>query len=987
MIRWIFKFVNLLAGIIILAATANAGGSACIETTKSSYVNLNRLTDMQIQNVLNGGYCLQINDKINVARELGTAFLLDLNNMKGVNNRFNIIYVPMTNIPLNTEIRFQINGGEWADGRSIYLLMQDPVTRLLAPVAMTDGYTDCFTHGSTSCWPMQSGASPYIRFVTNVTTIPVGTRLVFSTNPYSIVSPVIVANDPVICAHPDYKDRDSQKYAISIAATYASNFSSPGVMYQGAISLWANIANVYQQFFHDFGSSVPATVSFQNKNFFVSNTVAGGLDSITPTKIIHKVNFYNRLPEFDFPVELTSGDQLLVDYTSSRDLTAGTNPAAMHVVAYNEWNDGGTSPDTLTNAINRTPMNADALGVISTSTSPFVNRFYAQDFYPTLGTIIPDATYGYNPGIYVKTVYFALENDSPNYNMYTDYKVSLTSYLDFGYSYGYGLVYGTHGTNPGLTSTHSNIWIKQEEQDLCSTTYDMFIVGNIAPIASIVPISWNFGSITSGTSSAKTITLTNNGAADLVISSATVGGNFGVGIGTCGTLPKTLAPTANCTITATFSPITSGAFSSDLNVTTNDPITPKTTVVLSGTGTIKYNILPAVTTGAATAITVTGATLNGTVNANNSSTVITFEYGTTTAYGSTVDATPNTVAGSTVTAVSSALTGLTPNTLYHYRVKGVSSAGTSWGSDLTFTAGALPILSGLTITSGPTSVNEKSTSPYTATATWSDGSTTTVTPTWSVTPATYASINSSTGLLSTLAVTSNQSVTVTASFTAGGVTKSASKSVTIIDVPFLTALTITGPASMYEGDSATYRATANWDDGSATIVTPTWSITPATYATINSSSGVLTTRPVPASQTATVTASFTANGITKSIGKSISIINVPYLTALTIIGPASMNENASVVCSATATWDDGSTTTVTPIWSVSPATYATINSANGLLTTRSVSTNQSVTVTASFTAGGITKTISKSVIIVNVPYITDVTIIGPTFMNEGDSAT
>jgi hypothetical protein len=50
-----------------------------------------------------------------------------------------------------------------------------------------------------------------------------------------------------------------------------------------------------------------------------------------------------------------------------------------------------------------------------------------------------------------------------------------------------------------------------------------------------------------------------------------------------------------------------------------------------------------------------------------------------------------------------------------------------------------------------------------------------------VSPTTYASISSS-GVLTTLAVTSNQTATVTASYTSGGVTKTATQSVTIVNV-------------------------------------------------------------------------------------------------------------------------------------------------------------------------------------------------------------
>ena len=101
-------------------------------------------------------------------------------------------------------------------------------------------------------------------------------------------------------------------------------------------------------------------------------------------------------------------------------------------------------------------------------------------------------------------------------------------------------------------------------------------------------------------------------------------------------------------------------------------------------------LAPTAVTNAATAVTSTGATLNGTVNAKNDSTTVTFEYGLTTAYGTTVTADQSPVSGTSDTAVSKAITGLTTNTLYHYRVVAANGTGTANGSDMTFFTSATP---------------------------------------------------------------------------------------------------------------------------------------------------------------------------------------------------------------------------------------------------------------------------------------------------------
>lgn len=98
----------------------------------------------------------------------------------------------------------------------------------------------------------------------------------------------------------------------------------------------------------------------------------------------------------------------------------------------------------------------------------------------------------------------------------------------------------------------------------------------------------------------------------------------------------------------------------------------------------QYNT-PMASTTSATNIKSTGATLNGIVNANNLSTTVTFEYGTTTAYGNTIVATQSPVIGNSNNNVNAIITGLTLGTVYHYRVKSENALGVFYGSDNQFT--------------------------------------------------------------------------------------------------------------------------------------------------------------------------------------------------------------------------------------------------------------------------------------------------------------
>jgi hypothetical protein len=97
---------------------------------------------------------------------------------------------------------------------------------------------------------------------------------------------------------------------------------------------------------------------------------------------------------------------------------------------------------------------------------------------------------------------------------------------------------------------------------------------------------------------------------------------------------------------------------------------------------------PIVTTIAASGISQTEATLNGSVNPNGLATNYYFQYGLTTSYGSHTTST-SAGSGSAAVNVNAAVTGLTAGTTYHFRLVATSAAGTTNGADLTFnTSGA-----------------------------------------------------------------------------------------------------------------------------------------------------------------------------------------------------------------------------------------------------------------------------------------------------------
>jgi hypothetical protein len=156
-------------------------------------------------------------------------------------------------------------------------------------------------------------------------------------------------------------------------------------------------------------------------------------------------------------------------------------------------------------------------------------------------------------------------------------------------------------------------------------------------------------------------------------------------------------PTTSDEVTDEGGTSSSGAFTSAMTGLTPSTIYYVRAYATNASGTsygsqVNFTTLdaqaPVVTTNAASALSSSGATLNGMVNASGFQTTVTFEYGETVSYGDTVPASPSPVAGSSDTAVSAVIMGLSSNQAYHFRVVGQNIADTAVGADMTFTTGA-----------------------------------------------------------------------------------------------------------------------------------------------------------------------------------------------------------------------------------------------------------------------------------------------------------
>ncbi len=147
------------------------------------------------------------------------------------------------------------------------------------------------------------------------------------------------------------------------------------------------------------------------------------------------------------------------------------------------------------------------------------------------------------------------------------------------------------------------------------------------------------------------------------------------------------------TVFVNFTPVANQSYNGNISVTGGGATTVDVTAV--GTGA---NNPPAVTTGTASAITITTATLGGSITDIGCSAITAygFEYSLTSGFpngSGTAVASTNLSTGT----FSANLAGLTPATTYYYKAYATNTGGTTYGAQQSFTT-ATPVLTATTLT-------------------------------------------------------------------------------------------------------------------------------------------------------------------------------------------------------------------------------------------------------------------------------------------------
>jgi hypothetical protein len=469
---------------------------------------------------------------------------------------------------------------------------------------------------------------------------------------------------------------------------------------------------------------------------------------------------------------------------------------------------------------------------------------------------------------------------------------------------------------------------------------------------SVSPTSLSFGSQPVGLKSAAlNVTVTNNQNKALVITKISTNLSDYTKTTTCPVSPKTLSAGSSCTVSVFFTPTVSGTRSATLTIADNASNSP--TVSLTGTG-----IIPAV--ASPTSLIFPGQALG------------------TTSAAQTVTLTNNQSTALSITSISSSLSDfplsstcpLSPGTLaagasctvsvtFQPKATGKRSGTLSFKDSannspqtvsLTGTGTAATLVS-IAVGPAPATVALGQTQQFTATGTYTDGTTKNLTSsvTWKSSVPTIASVTAG-GLATSLAQG-------TTNITASSGTKSGTASLSVIP-PALASLAVSpANASIPAGTTQQFTATGTYTDGSKQNLTNSVSWSSSSPAIVNVTIIGMATGAGIGSATITASSGTLTGLATLTVGQP-ALVSI----AVTPANP-SFALGTTQALKATGTYTDGSTLdlTTSAAWTTTSSGVASVNS-QGIATSAAVGST-SVTATSGLTSGSTTLNVTQAMLV------------------------
>lgn len=291
---------------------------------------------------------------------------------------------------------------------------------------------------------------------------------------------------------------------------------------------------------------------------------------------------------------------------------------------------------------------------------------------------------------------------------------------------------------------------------------------------------------------------------------------------------------------------------------------------------------------------------------------------------------------------------------------------------------------------GPTVVAENSVSTYVLVVTFSDQTTSQVAVSnWLMNNPAAGTINASSGqLITPTNLNANETARVTASFVSNGRTVSAFKDITARDTSvYPLSARILGPTQVGEGGTQLYQLEVTFSDSTVQTVNSTsWSSSITGVATINATSGQLTTAADLASnQSTTISAGFSQSGQNVTASMLVTIVDTTnYPVSAQIIGNASMPEgSAHQSLKLRVTYLDGTHKDVTAVWASTNPGVATVDATGYVTSAANLIGNGATIISATYSEKGVdfaemlTLTVTDETV-----YPVSARIVGPSTVSE-----